>query len=324
MEPLVSVIVPIYNIEAYVGRCVDSLLEQTYRNLELFLVDDGSTDGSGPLCDRYAAQDARVRVLHKQNGGLSDARNAALDVAQGEYIVFVDGDDWVSPYYVEHLFLALQKAGTEVAISCFAETFEGQTAAAPVRELQGYEALRQTEWLERMLYQNGIECSAWGKLYSRKVLENLRYPVGKLYEDIPVTYAVLKRANGAAYIRNVDYYYFQRTDSIQNVAFNPRKLDGVTHCRAMMEDVQKNFPELGRAAECRYLSTVCNILFQIRDKEHESERKQLWSEVLRCRADVVRDPNARKKARLAALLSYGGYGVLRRVYDRTQWRGQKR
>ena len=323
MEPRISVIVPIYNIEAYVGRCVDNLLGQTYRNLEIFLVDDGSTDGSSALCDQYAAQDARVRVLHKKNGGLSDARNAALDVAQGAYITFVDGDDWVSPYYVEHLFCALQKAGTEVAVSCFAETFEGQPAAQPVRELQGYEALSQTEWLERMLYQNGIECSAWGKLYSRKILKDLRYPVGTLYEDIPVTYAVLKRASGAAYIRNVDYYYFQRSDSIQNVAFNPRKLDGVVHCRAMMEDVQKHFPQLGRAAECRYLSTVCNILFQIRDPEHEAERKRLWGEVLRCRADVVWDSNARKKARLAALLSYGGYGLLRRVYDQTQWRGKK-
>lgn len=101
MEPLISVIVPIYNIKAYLDRCVESLLGQSYKDLEIFLVDDGSTDGCGKVCDRYAAQDPRITVIHKKNGGLSDARNAALDAAQGEYYAFVDGDDWVSPYYVE-------------------------------------------------------------------------------------------------------------------------------------------------------------------------------------------------------------------------------
>ena len=99
MDPLVSIIVPVYNVKPYLNRCVDSLLGQSYQNMELLLVDDGSTDGSEALCDEYAAQDARVRVLHKKNGGLSDARNAGVDAAKGEYLSFVDGDDWVSPYY---------------------------------------------------------------------------------------------------------------------------------------------------------------------------------------------------------------------------------
>ena len=117
MEPLISVIVPIYNVKAYLDRCVESLLGQSYKNLEIFLVDDGSTDGCGKVCDRYAAQDPRITVIHKKNGGLSDARNAALDVAQGEYYAFVDGDDWVSPYYVENLYRALRKADADMAVS---------------------------------------------------------------------------------------------------------------------------------------------------------------------------------------------------------------
>ena len=113
MEPLISVIVPIYNVKAYLDRCVESLLGQSHKNLEIFLVDDGSTDGCGKVCDRYAAQDPRITVIHKKNGGLSDARNAALDAAQGEYYAFVDGDDWVSPYYVENLHRALRKADAD-------------------------------------------------------------------------------------------------------------------------------------------------------------------------------------------------------------------
>ena len=111
MDPLVSIIVPVYNVKPYLNRCVDSLLGQSYQNMELLLVDDGSTDGSETLCDEYAAQDARVRVLHKKNGGLSDARNAGVDAAKGEYLSFVDGDDWVSPYYIENLYRALEQAG---------------------------------------------------------------------------------------------------------------------------------------------------------------------------------------------------------------------
>ena len=109
MDPLVSIIVPVYNVKPYLNRCVDSLLGQSYQNMELLLVDDGSTDGSETLCDEYAAQDARVRVLHKKNGGLSDARNAGVDAAKGEYLSFVDGDDWVSPYYIENLYRALER-----------------------------------------------------------------------------------------------------------------------------------------------------------------------------------------------------------------------
>ena len=113
MDPLVSIIVPVYNVKPYLNRCVDSLLGQSYQNMELLLVDDGSTDGSETLCDEYAAQDARVRVLHKKNGGLSDARNAGVDAAKGEYLSFVDGDDWVSPYYIENLYRALEQAGAD-------------------------------------------------------------------------------------------------------------------------------------------------------------------------------------------------------------------
>lgn len=325
MEPLISVIVPIYNVEPYVRRCVDSLLAQSYRNLELFLVDDGSTDGSGRICDAYAARDARVRVIHKKNGGLSDARNAALDVMQGDYVAFVDGDDWVSPYYVANLYKALKKVDADIAVSCFEEVFEGKAVqTSPSEQLQGCTSLTREEALRKMLYQDGLECSAWGKLYYKKYFASLRYPVGKLYEDIPVTYAVMRQIDRAAYLQNVDYYYFQRASSIQNAAFNPRKMDGVEHCCAMMENVKRDFPRLGRAAECRYLSTVCNILFQIRDSEHEPERKALWQEVCRYRKNVVHDPSARKKARLAALLSYGGYGMMRFVYNQTQWRGKAR
>ena len=178
MDPLVSIIVPVYNVKPYLNRCVNSLLGQSYQNMELLLVDDGSNDGSETLCDEYAAQDARVRVLHKKNGGLSDARNAGVDAAAGEYLSFVDGDDWVSPYYIENLYRALEQAGADFSVSCFEEVFEGQPVqSVPTERLEAFEILSREECLRRILYQEGMEVTTPTKLYKRALFEGVRYPV---------------------------------------------------------------------------------------------------------------------------------------------------
>ena len=191
----------------------------------------------------------------------------------------------------------------------------------PEEPLSNYECLTAEECLKKLLYQNGVEVCAWGKLYKTALIKDLRYPVGKLYEDIPVTYEAVKHSKKIVVIGNVDYYYFQRTDSIQNITFNVRKMDGIEHCHNMMKAVEVDFPELKNAAECRYFSTVCNILFQIKDDKHESIRQSLWNEVLKYRKDVLFNAEARKKARIAAAISYMGYKTLAFAYKKTQWRG---
>lgn len=321
-QPLVSIIVPVYKVEKYLERCVNSILNQTYRNIEVILVDDGSPDKCGVICDEYQKKDNRIRVIHKKNGGLSDARNVAIPLVKGEYISFIDSDDWVSPYYVEHLYKAVSMCQADLGISWFENVFEGKALRSePEKELMRYECLTAGECLKKLLYQDGVEVCAWGKLYKTELFEDLRYPVGKLYEDIPVTYETVKQSKKISVIRNVDYYYFQRGDSIQNVTFNNRKMDGVEHCRNMMNSIYTDFPDLKYAAECRYFSTVCNILFQIRDEKHEAEKRELWDEITKYRKDVLCNTEARKKARIAAGISYMGYGILNFVYRKTQWRG---
>ena len=287
MDPLVSIIVPVYNVKPYLNRCVNSLLGQSYQNMELLLVDDGSTDGSETLCDEYAAQDVRVRVLHKKNGGLSDARNAGVDAAKGEYLSFVDGDDWVSPYYIENLYRALEQAGADFSASCFEEVFEGQPVqSVPTERLEAFEILSREECLRRILYQEGMEVTTPTKLYKRALFEGVRYPVGKLYEDIPVAYEVTKRAHKAAHIANRDYYYFQRGSSIQNMAFNPRKLDSVRHCHALMENVKRDFPRLSRAAECpadhQPQLPVCRVLHHRRLRVPGPWKRRLQPDRVHC------------------------------------------
>ena len=324
-EPLISIIVPVYGVEKYLKRCVDSILRQTYGNIEIILVDDGSPDKCGEICDSYHKIDMRVRVIHKKNGGLSDARNAAILLARGKYFSFIDSDDWVSPYYVEHLYKAVSTCRADLGISWFENVFEGRTIQSKAeKKLKNYGCLTVEEGLKKLLYQDGIETSAWGKLYKRELFIGLCYPIGKLYEDIPVTYETIKRSKRIAVIGNVDYYYFQREDSIQNMQFNIRKLDGVMNCYNMMNSVYSDFPNLGDAAECRYFSTVCNIMFQIKDDKHTTEKSRLWKEIKKYRKKVLVNSEARIKARIAALISYFGYDMMKWIYERTKQRGRNR
>lgn len=322
MLELITIIVPVYKVEKYLSRCVDSLLKQTYKNIEIILVDDGSPDNCGKICDKYTKLDERVKVIHKKNGGLSDARNTAIPLACGQFITFVDSDDWVSKYYAEHLYKVIKKNDADLAISQFDNVFEeSKQRNVSQKPIKNYKCLTSGECLKKLLYQDGVECCACGKLYKKEIISDMRYPVGKLYEDILVTYECIKRSNKIAVISNIDYFYFQRKDSIQYKSFNIQKLDGVKHCGKMLEAVKKDYPELAVAAECRYISTVCNILFQIRDKKYIKERQGLWQEIKKYRKDVLLDKNARKKARLAALVSYCGYSIMSFVYHKTQLRG---
>lgn len=183
-QPLISIIVPVYKVEKYLKRCVDSILTQTYQNMEIILVDDGSPDNCGAICDRYKETDNRVVVIHKKNGGLSDARNTAIPLAKGEYISFIDSDDWISSYYVEHLYEAVAKCDADIGISWFENVFEGKALQSKPEELlSNYECLTAEECLKKLLYQNGVEVCAWGKLYKTPLIKNLRYPVGKLYTN---------------------------------------------------------------------------------------------------------------------------------------------
>lgn len=321
-KPLISIVVPVYNVEKYIRRCVDSIINQSYKKIEVWLVDDGSPDECGQICDMYAAKDERIRVIHKSNGGLSDARNVAMQNCTGEYTTFIDSDDWVSVYYIENLVEAITRNNSDLAISWFENVFENDSIIkSSTNTLIGYTCLNSTECLEKMLYQDGVETSAWGKLYKTELIKDLRYPVNKIYEDIPVTYESIKRAHRIALICNVDYYYFQRRDSIQNVLFNERKLDGIIHCKNMIESIKNDYPELIKAAYCRYFSTTCNILFQINDDSHEDIKRELWNEVLKYRNIVLFNHCARKKARIAAAVSYMGYRMLLFSYKKTQWRG---
>ena len=217
---LVSVIVPVYKVEPYLHRCVDSILAQTFTDFELILVDDGSPDRCGEICDEYAAKDSRIHVIHQKNGGISAARNAGIDWAfansDSEYLSFVDSDDWVHEKYLEMLYKAVVTTQADFSQCSFVTTTE------EIQDCFIGESIHLISPKEQ--YINWYCPFACGKLYSKKTFETLRYPVGIVYEDLTIWYKLLFSFSSVANVNEPLYYYFQRDDSIMNCAWTPKNL----------------------------------------------------------------------------------------------------
>lgn len=238
MEKLISIIVPIYNVECYLKRCVESIQNQTYKNLEIILVDDGSPDRCGEICDAYAKEDMRIRVLHKENGGLSDARNAGIQVANGEYIGFVDSDDYINTHMYECLLQSITNTSADVAICGL--RYVKDADSCDVNQIQYTDEIREETLSGREVqdkYFDKIErvtfTVAWNKLYKRELFETIRYPKGKLHEDEFTTYKLLYQAKRIAVINEIGYYYVIREGSIMG-RFNAKRYDLLEAYRSKM------------------------------------------------------------------------------------------
>lgn len=228
--PRISVIVPIYKVEPYLRKCVDSILSQSFRDFELILVDDGSPDHCGEICDEYAKTDDRIRVIHQKNGGLSAARNAGLDIAQGEWILFIDSDDWIDSGYFDALVAAVVKQNVGVSLSTVREVRAGGKTSVVGPAVS--DAMSPSE----IYAKHGLLAVwAWGKLFSRELIGDLRFPVGKIQEDEFFTYRVLFKCRKVAVVADVSYNYLQRSDSIVGGKWYHERifaLDGMKEQRA--------------------------------------------------------------------------------------------
>lgn len=215
MNNLISVIVPVYNVKPYIDKCMQTILSQTYSNLEIILVDDGSTDGSSDVCDTYAASDSRIKVIHKENGGLSSARNAALDIATGDYIGFVDSDDYIHVQMFEKLIDASKKSDCEISI-CAHYTEKGDTLYIDEPVFDNEIIYTPNDAQKTLIEDINIRSYAWDKLYKANLFEGVRYPVGRNYEDIATTHILFSKAKKICHIPQYLYYYQIREGSISN------------------------------------------------------------------------------------------------------------
>lgn len=247
MKDLISVVVPVFNVERYLEKCLDDICTQSYKELEIILVDDGSTDRSGEICDIFSLKDSRIKVIHKSNGGLSDARNAGIDVASGRYITFIDSDDFISHDTIEYLYILIQKYKAGIAtcgvVYCDENGVEVSRSKGKKEELfQGNEQMRQ------FFINEGVTTTAWGKLYALNLFSNLRYPVGKYHEDIFTTYLLIDLADGMAVGTETKYWYRQVSGSIMNSNFSIRHLDAIIASKKRAEFISKKYPSLKKNA----------------------------------------------------------------------------
>ena len=221
MEELISVIIPVYNVEKYVRRCIDSVINQTYKNLEIIIVDDGSVDGSGKIVDDYAATDMRIIKMHKQNGGLSSARNAGLDIMNGAYVTFIDSDDWVDDRHIEILYDAC-KNGADVSTVGYIET-----DSDGVKAVYGGGAVYSGKQLyeDREYYFRTDSVIAWGKLYKSECFENVRFPTGRVSEDVFTVYKAVYPYEKVSVLDSETYFYYKNDESITRSPLTLKRLD---------------------------------------------------------------------------------------------------
>ena len=287
MQDLVSIIVPVYNVAQYLDRCLDSLVKQTDPNIEIILVDDGSTDGSGALCDLWQQRDGRIRVFHKPNGGLSDARNHGLERASGEYICFVDSDDWCDLRYVEVMRGVLEDTGSDLVECDYLTTDE--RAPAPVSGQTAYD-YRLSEGRECFLrfLTNEFFVSVCNKLYRRSLLESQPFRVGVYHEDEFWTYRIFSRAQRACRLRYTGYYYYQRQGSIVHTTPSQKRLtDAFTAAKERMEFIELHYPEYASIGYSKMMYT-CMYLYHEAGRGDFSQKDALRQELFSCFRSIFR------------------------------------
>ena len=247
---LISVIVPVYKVEKYLDRCVQSIVDQTYRNLEIILVDDGSPDNCPAMCDAWAAKDSRIKVIHKENGGLSDARNAGMAVATGEYIAFVDSDDWIEVQMYQCLYEAMNTTDSDIASCGARRVWLNEKPAQELCAVNKNCVLEQEAAMEALITSNGLVQTVWNKLYRRIVTEGLLFPTGLIHEDEFWSWQVVARARRIVTIKESFYNYLQRDTSIMGVGFSEKGLlvvESKTERQNYIEKAMPNLTDVGRA-----------------------------------------------------------------------------
>ena len=273
----ISVIIPIYKVEQYLDKCVQSVVEQTYRDLEIILVDDGSPDNCGAMCEGWAQKDSRIKVVHKENGGLSDARNAGLAVATGTLVSFIDSDDWIEPEFLQTLYDAMGTAQiAECAISLVDEDGNVLRHRGPAKA----EVIGKADALRRLILEDGVYQTVWNKLYRREVIDGILFEKGKYNEDDFWTYQIFDRIENLALVERPMYNYLQRGGSIMGVGYNPRRLDGLEARLRRMEYLQK-YEDLGALAAQQlmldYLWHLQSVLRHLKGQEQASARNTILS-----------------------------------------------
>lgn len=318
--PLISVIVPVYNVESYIHRCVNSICNQTYTNLEIILVDDGSPDNCGQICDEYAQKDKRIIVVHQENGGLSVARNSGLDRCTGEYIGFVDSDDYIHPEMYERLYQDICKYHVKLAF-CHPNMCRG---GIPIVDLSLPSECKTKEYIILKSMTENIWWAAWTKLYERSLFDTLRYPKGKNNEDYPITMRIYDMCDRIAVNYNKLYNYCIRENSICTSPFNLRKFDQMDNTLDVMQYMEEKHPEWKQAAEFVFITTLLKLLgmcIEVTDAEYDSKKREIFGYIKKYYTSAIHNPYILFKQKMLLTAAYASpycYKVIWQFYNLVQ------
>lgn len=295
--PKISMVVPVYGVEPYLRECLDSIVAQSYRNLDIILVDDGSPDGCGKICDEYAASDDRIRVIHQENAGLSAARNVGIREAQGEYLCFVDSDDAVHPEFVSALYGACVRTGAEIALC----KFSSQKNKLRTSDIADRICTAREISVELSMDATGVIGVAWNKLYAARLFEKLHFPVGRIHEDEATVYRFYWESRSCVLLEDVLYFYRIRESSITNQTFSPRRMDAALAYQERIHFYQ----QLGETQLTDYTKAVyCHFLRRhIRDIRNFVDQPKEWErEMHRAYREVIRSTHLTRKKKLSLSL----------------------
>lgn len=311
-ELLISVIIPVYNVEKYLRKCLESVFQQTYKEIDIIIIDDGSTDRSGYICDEYKKKYPQITVVHKKNGGLSDARNLGIKMAMGDYVAFLDSDDFLSPYYFEIMAKIIYDAEINLVALKQPCSFwdEDEDAVELAKNGNDYkvEIMSNIEALERMFYLK-IVTGAQFKICKTEIFKKISFPQNLLYEDLATTYKEFMNVDRVAIVDSKIYAYRKRMDGIIRQKFSEKKLGIIEVSQNVVYTIDNVFPELLPAAKYRVFSPLFSVFLQV-PFEEKLYRTKLWSEIVKYRKSVIKEKNQiRAKDRIAAFLTYLGKDI---------------
>lgn len=276
MKDLITIIMPIYNLEKYIEMSINSVIQQTYENLEIILIDDGSTDKSGLICDEYAKDDKRIKVIHQKNKGVAEARNVGIQEATGKYITWIDGDDYIQNYYVEILYNAIKNTGKDIAIGKIKQIYNYNNIKEKEKYSESYTILNTEKSLRQLLLNQLYSNEINAKMYKKELFDGIQFPINKLYEDLATTYKIFAKSNGAVLVDNKIYNYYKRKDSIMNQKFNISRMDAFYFCINMIDFIRENFKSLEKEAIIRAYIEARNILIEIpNDDQYKVAKKEI-------------------------------------------------
>lgn len=261
----ISIVVPVYNVEKYLSKCILSILNQSFTDFELILIDDGSKDNSGRICDEYRGRDSRIKVIHQENLGLSSARNVGLETSEGKYVTFIDSDDFIHPNMLEVLYNNMLENEADISICDYNLVYEGKEIYKELGD-NNIRLYNNIEGVRKIVEKSEASMiTAWSKLYKRSLFYDIRYPVGKYHEDEFVTYKLLYKSTKIVTTSAKLYYYLQRSNSITGSAFSIKRLEKLEALEeAIMFFKNQNNKELAYLAEFRYLLNIQIAYYRVK------------------------------------------------------------